>query len=76
LVHSKATTLVYANLGYEFADNWTVGLSIFNLLDTRASDIDYFYTSRLPGEPAGGVDDVHTHPAEPREFRVSITRRF
>lgn len=76
LVHSKATTLVYANLGYEFAQNWTIGLSIFNLLDTKASDIDYFYTSRLPGEPAGGVDDVHTHPAEPRELRVSITRRF
>ncbi len=75
-VHSKATTLVYANLGYEFAENWTIGLSIFNLLDTKASDIDYFYTSRLPGEPAGGVDDVHTHPAEPREFRVSITRRL
>lgn len=76
LVHSKSTTLVYANLGYEFAENWTVGLSIFNLLDTKASDIDYFYTSRLPGEPAGGVDDVHTHPAEPREFRVSITRKL
>ncbi|MEP6830659.1 MAG: hypothetical protein ABI963_09990 [Rhizomicrobium sp.] len=44
--------------------------------DTKASDINYFYTSRLPGEPAGGVDDVHTHPAEPRELRVSITRRF
>ncbi|HEX2761142.1 MAG TPA: TonB-dependent receptor, partial [Rhizomicrobium sp.] len=76
LVHSKATTLVYANLGYEFAENWTIGLSIFNLFDTKASDIDYFYASRLPGEPAGGVDDVHTHPAEPRELRVSITRRF
>jgi hypothetical protein len=44
--------------------------------DTKVGDIDYFYTSRLPGEAAGGVDDVHTHPAEPREFRVSITRRF
>ena len=76
LVHSKSTTLVYANLGYQFSENWTIGLSIFNLLDTKASDIDYFYTSRLPGEPAGGVDDVHTHPAEPREFRISITRKL
>ena len=76
LVHSKATTLVYADLGYALAENWTLGLSIFNLLDTKASDIDYFYTSRLPGEPAGGVDDIHTHPAEPRELRLSITRRF
>jgi hypothetical protein len=42
----------------------------------KVSDIDYFYTSRLPGEPAGGVDDIHTHPAEPREFRLSITKKL
>jgi outer membrane receptor protein involved in Fe transport len=75
-VHSKATTLVYADLGYQFAEDWTIGLSIFNLFDTKVSDIDYFYTSRLPGEPAGGVDDIHTHPAEPRELRISITRKL
>jgi hypothetical protein len=75
-VHSKATSLVYADLGYQFAEGWTVGLSIFNLFDNKASDIDYFYTSRLPGEAAGGVDDIHTHPAEPREFRLSITRKL
>ena len=28
-------------------------LDVFNVLDARDSDIDYFYTSRLPGEPAG-----------------------
>jgi hypothetical protein len=76
LVHSKATTLVYADIGYGFAENWDVSLSIFNLLDARDSDIDYFYTSRLPGEPASGVDDIHTHPAEPRELRVALTHRF
>ena len=76
LVHSKATTLLYADLGYALSDNWSVSLNVFNLLDARNSDIDYFYTSRLPGEPASGVDDVHTHPAEPREFRISITKRF
>jgi hypothetical protein len=76
LVHSKATTLVYADIGYGFAENWDVSLSIFNLLDARDSDIDYFYTSRLPGEPAGGVDDIHTHPAEPRELRIAVTHRF
>ena len=47
-----------------------------SLLDERASDIDYFYASRLQGEPAGGVDDIHTHPAEPREFRLSLTHTF
>ena len=76
LVHSQSTSLVYADLAYQFGENWSVGLSIFNLFDAKASDIDYFYASRLPGEPMAGVEDVHTHPAEPRELRVSITRRF
>jgi hypothetical protein len=43
-----------------------------NLLNAADSDIDYFYTSRLPGEPFAGVDDLHFHPALPRTFRVSL----
>jgi TonB dependent receptor/TonB-dependent Receptor Plug Domain len=71
-VSSKATSLVYADLGYRINDRWRVALDVFNLFDTRASDIDYFYVSRLRGEPLAGVADVHTHPAEPRELRLSI----
>ena len=40
--------------------------------NARDSDIDYFYTSRLPGEPAGGVDDIHFHPALPRTARLAV----
>ena len=40
------------------------------------SDIDYFYTSRLPGEPAGGIDDFHVHPHAPRTARVSLRVGF
>jgi len=75
-VRSRATTLLYADLGWNLSDRLTVQLNVFNLLDTKASDIDYFYTSRLPSEPAGGVDDIHTHPSQPREFRVSLTARL
>ena len=42
----------------------------------RSTDIDYFYPSRLPGEPAGGVEDVHTHPALPRSARIGIQFSF
>ncbi len=76
LVRSGATTLLYANLGYNITDGMTAAFDVFNLLDERASDIDYFYTSRLPGEPDWGVGDVHTHPSERREFRVSLTAKF
>jgi len=75
-IRSAATSLVYADVAYHPSDRWSVALDLFNLLNTRASDIDYYYASRLPGEPASGVDDIHTHPAEPRSVRVGITRRF
>jgi hypothetical protein len=53
-----------------------LSLEVFNHLNGHDNDIDYFYTSRLPGEPLAGVDDVHTHPSEPREFRAAITASF
>ncbi len=74
-VSSKATTLVYADLGCDIGKRWSVALIAFNLLNTYASDIDYYYVSRLPGEPRSGVADIHTHPAEPRELRISVTAR-
>ena len=74
-VRSNSSKLVNLQAGYEFG-RWRMALDVFNLFDARVSDIDYFYTSRLPGEPADGVDDIHTHPAEPRAFRGSVTYRF
>jgi len=75
-VRSKSSTLVNARIGYEFYKNWRVTLDVFNLFDSKVSDIDYFYTSRLPGEPAAGVDDIHTHPEDPREARLTLTATF
>jgi hypothetical protein len=51
-------------------------LEIFNLLDAKASQIDYYYASRLPGEPASGVIDIHLHPVEPLSLRVTLTTSF
>jgi hypothetical protein len=75
-IQSRATTLLYGDLGYKLGNDWTVAFNVFNILNGRTSDIDYYYTSRLPGELLGGVDDIHTHPSEPREFRISITRTW
>ena len=51
-------------------------LDIFNLFNTKDSDIDYYYASRLPGEPSAGVDDIHFHPALPRTARLSLHVAF
>ena len=72
-VRSKATTLLYAKLGYTLTADTALTLDVFNLLDEKAGDIDYFYASRLPGEPASGIDGVHTHPSEPRAFRIALS---
>ena len=73
---SRSTTLASLRAGYKINRNWRVALDVFNLFDREANTIDYFYTSRLRGEPAEGIDDIHFHPVEPREFRLSVTANF
>ena len=73
---SKATTLAYLRVGYKFNPKVRVALDVFNLFDRQASDIDYYYASRLKGEAAGGVNDVHFHPVEPRSLRLTMTANF
>jgi hypothetical protein len=68
-VRAEATTLVNAMLGFD-TGAFRIAAEVLNLTDTEDSDIQYFYGSRLPGEPAAGVEDVHVHPAEPRQLRV------
>lgn len=75
-IRSSPTTLAYLRGSYKFSEDWKVTVDIFNLFDREVSDIDYFYTSRLQGEPAEGVDDRHFHPVEPRTVRTSITYNF
>jgi outer membrane receptor protein involved in Fe transport len=75
-VRSKATSLVNLEAGYSLTPNVKFLVDVFNVFDASVSDIDYFYASRLPGEPAGGVDDVHFHPALPRFARAAIVVSF
>ncbi len=56
--------------------DWEFALDGLNLLDRANDDIAYYYTSRLRGEPAAGLNDIHLHPAEPRMVRCSIMRKF
>lgn len=73
---SSATTLAYLRAGCRFSAATRLTLDVFNLFDRKASDIDYFYASRLKGEPAAGVDDIHFHPVEPRSLRATLTTSF
>ena len=51
-VRSKATTLLNLRRGTD-QKNLRVNLLVFNLANSTVSDIDYYFASRLPGDPAG-----------------------
>jgi hypothetical protein len=74
-VREPALTIVDARVGYR-RDRYEVAIDGLNLLDTKGDDIAYYYQSRLPGEPAEGVNDVHFHPAEPFEIRGGVTVHY
>jgi outer membrane receptor protein involved in Fe transport len=75
-VQSVATSLVNLQAGYQLTRHLRTTVDLFNLFDAEVSDIDYYFTSRLPGEPLSGVDDIHFHPAVPRTLRVSASVAF
>jgi hypothetical protein len=75
-VRSRSTTLWNAEVGYRLNRTARIVLEVFNLFNAEVSDIDYFYGSRLPGEPDDGIEDVHTHPALPRSARIGLQLTF
>ena len=74
-VRSRASATLNARAAYRLTPRCSLALEAFNLTNARVSDIDYYYTSRLQGEPAG-VEDIHTHPLEPFTLRASFTASF
>jgi hypothetical protein len=75
-VKSDDSSVWNLRAGYRLA-NWTFKADILNLADSDAHDIDYFYASRLPGEPTGvATDDIHYHVIEPRTVRLSVGYTF
>ena len=75
-VKSRSTALLYGRIGYAVSRSTRISLDVFNLLDRKASDVDYLYSSRLRGEPAEGIEDIHFHPVEPRSVRLTLAHNF
>lgn len=80
VVQSDPSTILNARVGYKFHDkpfqNWQLMVDIFNVLNAKTCDINYYYVSRLPGEPPAGVNDIQTHPADPIEARLTLKMNF
>ncbi len=72
-VRAIPSTLVNAEAGYLLSAGIRIQASLLNLLNARADDIQYYYTSRLQGESTDGINDVHFHPVEPRQLRAWLS---
>lgn len=68
---SDASTIACLAEGWQ-SNRWKIQFDVLNILDSGDHDIDYFYSSRLPGEPAGGIEDNHYKVFEPRQIRAYV----
>ncbi|MBV9891900.1 MAG: TonB-dependent receptor [Rhizobacter sp.] len=75
-VRSSSTTLASLRVGDRATRTVHIALDVFNLFERKASDIEYYYASRLKGEPAAGIADIHFYPVEPRRVRLTLTAAF
>jgi outer membrane receptor protein involved in Fe transport len=75
-VRSLSSLIFNARVGYKFDNGLRLQLDVLNLFNARTNQIEYYYLSRLPGEPIGGVADRHVHPAEPLAVRLTLAGRF
>jgi hypothetical protein len=75
-IRSNSSVNSNLRISRKISNDLDVALDILNLTDRKNNDISYYYASRVAGEPAGGIDGVHVHPAEPRTVRVSARMRF
>jgi hypothetical protein len=74
-VRSDGSSMLNLLAGWQLGD-WRLQAEVLNLLDSSDHDVDYFYASRLPGEPSEGVEDVHYHIFEPRQVRLQASWSF
>ena len=75
-VRSRQSLIFNARAGYKFDNGMRLQLDVLNLFNAQTNQIEYYYLSRLPGEPIGGVADRHVHPAEPLAVRLTLAARF
>lgn len=68
-VRSPATTVVNLRAARRFGPV-EVTAELLNIFDTARADADYYYASRLPGEPVDGIEGIHSRTVEPRMLRV------
>ena len=74
-IRADPTTIANARLGYKFGQ-FELAADLLNIFNSKDKEIEYFYASRLQGEPLGGVENRHFKAVEPRQLRISASMKF
>jgi TonB dependent receptor len=72
---ARGSTLFNSTTRYRYR-NFEAFLTVENLTNVDWREAQFFFTSRLPGEPASGVPDIHFTPGTPRSFFGGIALHF
>jgi hypothetical protein len=72
---ARGYTLFTSTTRYRYR-NLEAFLSIENLTNVQWREAQFAFTSRLPGEPAQGITDVHFTPGAPRSFLGGVAVHF
>jgi hypothetical protein len=74
----EETLLVNLRAAWTPRNLWGIEVygELLNAFDSNAHDIDYYYATRLPGEPAEGIEDFNSRVVEPRQFRLGVKTTF
>jgi outer membrane receptor protein involved in Fe transport len=72
---ARGYTLLSSTIRYRYR-SVEAFLGIENLTNVRWREAQLLLTSRLPGEPAGGVTDLHFTPGTPRSFLGGVALHF
>jgi outer membrane receptor protein involved in Fe transport len=72
---ARGYTLLSSTTRYRYK-NFEAFFTVENLANVQWREAQFFLTSRLPGEPAGGVPDVHFTPGSPRSFFGGVAFHF
>jgi len=75
-IESAPSTLFNGQIAYDVNHTVRLTLDILNIFNVQVNDMEYYYTSRLRGEPTAGISDYEIHPSEPLSFRLSLTTKF
>jgi hypothetical protein len=75
-VASRRLFVANMEIAYQVAPRVRLLADLLNAFDSKDSDVEYYYPSRLMGEPSEGIDNIHTHPVQPRAARIGVQLDF